>query len=85
MRRVYDLPEFPPVGTRCMYRNPALNLDGWGVIADPRDPGDADDLPYREVTSTGPMGQALMKARVGDTVRVNLPKGEKRLTIIIIH
>jgi transcription elongation GreA/GreB family factor len=31
------------------------------------------------------MGQALMKARVGDTVRVNLPKGEKRLTIIIIH
>jgi transcription elongation GreA/GreB family factor len=46
---------------------------------------DADDLPYREVTSTGPMGQALMKARVGDTVRVNLPKGEKRLTIIIIH
>jgi transcription elongation GreA/GreB family factor len=26
-----------------------------------------------------------MKARVGDTVRVNLPKGEKRLTIIIIH
>lgn len=43
---VYDLPEFPPVGTRCMYRNDALGLEGWGVIAAPRDPGDADDLPY---------------------------------------
>ncbi len=46
---------------------------------------DGDDLRYREVTATGPMGQALMKARVGETVRVNLPKGERRLTVIEIH
>jgi transcription elongation GreA/GreB family factor len=30
------------------------------------------------------MGTALMKARVGETVRVNLPKGERRLTIVAI-
>ena len=45
MRRVYDLPEFPPVGTRCLYRNPALNLEGWGVIAAPRDDLDGSELP----------------------------------------
>jgi len=39
---------------------------------------------YREVTTTSPMGTALMKARIGETVRVNLPKGERRLTIVNI-
>ncbi|NBX37317.1 MAG: transcription elongation factor GreA [Planctomycetes bacterium] len=39
---------------------------------------------YREVTTTSPMGTALMKARIGETVRVDLPKGERRLTIVAI-
>ena len=37
-----------------------------------------------EVTATSPMGEALMKARVGETVRVNAPRGVKRFKIIEI-
>ncbi|MSR69864.1 MAG: transcription elongation factor GreA [Phycisphaerales bacterium] len=39
---------------------------------------------HREVTSTSPIGESLMKARVGETVRVNLPRGERRLTVVEI-
>jgi transcription elongation factor GreA len=42
------------------------------------------DLEYVEVTTTSPMGSALMKARIGETIRVDLPRGEKRFTIIEI-
>ncbi|MSR17811.1 MAG: transcription elongation factor GreA [Phycisphaerales bacterium] len=45
---------------------------------------DADESVAREVTATSPMGQALMKTRIGDTVRVALPKGDRRLTVIEI-
>ncbi len=37
-----------------------------------------------EVTATSPMGEALMKARVGETVRVNAPRGVKRFKILEI-
>lgn len=37
---------------------------------------------YDEVTATSPMGEALMKARRGDVVRVNAPRGVKRFEII---
>ncbi|MSR28305.1 MAG: hypothetical protein EXS03_01860 [Phycisphaerales bacterium] len=42
------------------------------------------EFEYREVTSTSPIGQALMKVRVGMTVRVDLPRGERRLTVVEI-
>ncbi|MFO0828947.1 MAG: transcription elongation factor GreA [Phycisphaerales bacterium] len=42
------------------------------------------DLDYVEVTTTSPMGVALMKARVGETVRVDLPRGTKRFEILEI-
>jgi transcription elongation factor GreA len=42
------------------------------------------DLDYIEVTTTSPMGVALMKARVGETVRVDLPRGAKRFEILEI-
>jgi transcription elongation factor GreA len=42
------------------------------------------DLEYIEVTTTSPMGVALMKARVGESIRVDLPRGPKRFTIIEI-
>ena len=35
-----------------------------------------------EVTANSPMGEALMKARVGDTVRVNAPRGVKRFEVV---
>ena len=42
------------------------------------------DLDYIEVTTTSPMGVALMKARVGESIRVDLPRGAKRFTILEI-
>ncbi len=41
-------------------------------------------LDYVEVTTNSPMGEALLKSRVGDTVRVNAPRGVKRFEIIEI-
>ena len=43
------------------------------------------DLDYIEVTTTSPMGVSLMKARIGETIRVDLPRGTKRFTIIAIE
>ena len=43
-----------------------------------------DDGDYIEVTSSSPLGVALMKARVGETIRADLPKGEKRFEIVEI-
>jgi len=37
-----------------------------------------------EVTATSPMGESLMKARVGETIRVNAPRGVKRFKILEI-
>ncbi len=42
------------------------------------------DLEYVEVTTTSPMGVALMKARIGEVVRVDLPRGVKRFEILEI-
>jgi len=41
----------------------------------------ADEI---EVTTSSPMGAALMKARVGETVKVDLPRGAKRFVIVEI-
>jgi len=35
-----------------------------------------------EVTPTSALGMALMKSRVGETVRADLPRGEKRFEIV---
>jgi len=43
------------------------------------------DLDYVEVTTTSPMGISLMKARVGESIRVDLPRGTKRFTILAIE
>ncbi|MDX1563837.1 MAG: GreA/GreB family elongation factor, partial [Phycisphaeraceae bacterium] len=42
------------------------------------------DADVVEVTASSPMGEALMKARVGETVRVDLPRGTRRFEIIEI-
>ena len=42
---------------------------------------DADEI---EVTASSPMGEALMKSRVGETVKVDLPRGTKRFEILEI-
>lgn len=40
---------------------------------------DSDEI---EVTVSSPMGDALLKARVGETIRVDLPRGTKRFEIV---
>ncbi len=42
------------------------------------------DLDEIEVTAGSPMGEALLKARVGETVKVNLPRGPKRFEVVQI-
>jgi transcription elongation factor GreA len=42
---------------------------------------DSDEI---EVTTSSPMGEALMKARIGDVVKVDLPKGIRRFQIVEI-
>ena len=42
---------------------------------------DSDEI---EVTATSPMGEALMKSRVGDGIKVDLPRGTKRFEIVEI-
>jgi transcription elongation factor GreA len=42
------------------------------------------DADFIEVTAGSPMGEALMKSRIGETVRVDLPRGTKRFTIVEI-
>jgi transcription elongation factor GreA len=49
--------------------------------------GEASATPvydYVEVTANSPMGEALLKARVGDVVRVSAPRGVKRFEILEI-
>jgi transcription elongation GreA/GreB family factor len=39
-------------------------------------------MDYMEVTPQSPMGEALMKARVGDVVGVRTPRGTKKFKIL---
>ncbi|MEM7754203.1 MAG: transcription elongation factor GreA [Planctomycetota bacterium] len=45
--------------------------------------GDEDD-DVVEVTTSSPMGEALIKSRVGETVRVKAPRGDKQFEIVEI-
>ena len=42
------------------------------------------DLDVIEVTTGSPMGQALMKARLGETIKVDMPRGTRRFTVMEI-
>ena len=42
---------------------------------------DADEI---EVTASSPLGAALMKARVGETVKADLPRGTKHFEVLEI-
>ena len=42
------------------------------------------DADYVEVTTNSPMGMALMKARKGEIIRVDLRRGEKKFEIVEI-
>jgi transcription elongation factor GreA len=55
--------------------------DLYKIVGEASGSFDADEI---EVTAASPMGEALMKARVGETVRVDLPRGTKRFEVIEI-
>lgn len=40
------------------------------------------DLDEIEVTASSPMGEALLKARVGDVVKVDLPRGARQYEVL---
>ncbi|MEM6507455.1 MAG: GreA/GreB family elongation factor, partial [Planctomycetota bacterium] len=42
---------------------------------------DADEI---EVTASSPLGEALMKSRVGETVKADLPRGTKHFEVLEI-
>ena len=42
-------------------------------------------LDYVEVTTTSPMGEALMKASVGETISVRAPRGVKQFLIVEVE
>lgn len=42
------------------------------------------DMDYVEVTSGSNLGQSLFKAKVGETIHVDLPRGEKTFEIVEI-
>ena len=43
------------------------------------------DAEQIEVTLGSPIGEALMKTRVGDTIKVDLPRGTKRFEVVRIE
>lgn len=52
--------------------------DVYRLVGEPT--GSQDDDVF-EVTASSPMGEAMMKARVGDVIRVNTPRGVKRFEV----
>jgi transcription elongation factor GreA len=52
--------------------------DVYRLVGEPT--GIQDDDVF-EVTASSPMGEAMMKARVGEVIRVNTPRGVKRFEI----
>jgi transcription elongation factor GreA len=55
--------------------------DLYRIVGDATGAVNAD---YVEVTPNSPMGLSLMKARIGETIRVDLPRGERRFEIVAI-
>ncbi len=58
--------------------------DLYRLVGEGSGAGGRSGADYVEVTPNSPMGLALMKAEVGSTIRVDLPRGEKRFEIVEI-
>ncbi|MAE65267.1 MAG: transcription elongation factor GreA [Phycisphaeraceae bacterium] len=57
------------------------SVDLYKLVGEASGSFDADEI---EVTAGSPMGEALMKTRVGDVVKVDLPRGTKRFEVMEI-
>jgi transcription elongation GreA/GreB family factor len=58
--------------------DPSGDEDLYKLVGEASTPPPMD---YIEVTVTSPMGEAMLKARVGDVVSVRAPRGVKRFII----
>lgn len=61
--------------------DPSGDEDLYKLVGEASTPPPMD---YIEVTVTSPMGEAMLKARVGDVVSVRAPRGVKRFIIVEI-
>jgi transcription elongation factor GreA len=61
--------------------DPSGDEDLYKLVGEASTPPPMD---YIEVTVTSPMGEAMLKARVGDSVSVRAPRGVKRFIIVEI-
>ena len=52
--------------------------DVYRLVGEPTDSADEEIF---EVTANSPMGEAMMKSRVGEVIRVNTPRGVKKFEI----
>lgn len=57
------------------------DVDIYKLVGEASGNFDADEI---EVTVASPMGEALLKSRVGETVKVDLPKGVRRFEVVEI-
>lgn len=70
------------VGTTVKLRDTDNNDDDlYKLVGEASGNFDADEI---EITASSPMGEALMKARVGDIVKVDLPRGIRRYEVLEI-
>ena len=72
------------VGATVKLRNTSSGKESlYKLVGESQGPPDLDAEAI-EVTPNSPMGEALMKARVGEQIKVDLPKGTKRFEIVEI-
>jgi len=68
------------IGSTVKLRNVATGTDGVYRLVGESTGAASDDI--FEVTATSPMGAAMMKARVGEQIRVRAPRGVKVFEVI---
>jgi transcription elongation factor GreA len=56
--------------------------DSYKLVGEATGRFDSDDV---EVTVQSPMGEAMMKSRVGDVIKVDLPRGTKRFEVVEVR
>jgi len=57
------------------------DVDLYKLVGESTGNFDAEEI---EVTVGSPMGEALLKSRIGDTVKVDLPRGSRRFEVLEI-
>ena len=85
---VVDTDEVPEdmvfLGSTVKVKNLKTGDDEFFRIVGEVKPNFDDDSDIMEVSATSPLGEALMRQRIGATVRVNAPRGELRYEVVAL-